>query len=112
MSGDVDILIVEIVWCVLVGLVAGTFAPPLQQHLPWGRAYAAWRRRRIAAGVRELLARERQLEATEHAPAALGYRDAAPSRSTAPKPSWLERRRAERRARERLALESRVDELG
>jgi hypothetical protein len=108
MSDDVDLLIVEIAWWALVALVAGTFAPPLQQHLPWGRAYAAWRRRRLAAGVHSHLAREERLE-PEPARESLGYRDAAPMLMAAPAASWLERRRAERRARARLELESKID---
>ncbi len=86
MSGALAMVLVQLGAVAVVALGAGTFAPPLDRWLPWGRAFGRWRRRRLAAGIRALQRKAAPAVAPEP-PVAAGYRDNAAQR---PEPQVVE----------------------
>ncbi|HSQ66970.1 MAG TPA: hypothetical protein VLM85_27310 [Polyangiaceae bacterium] len=80
MSGVLAMVLLQLGTVAVVALGAGTFAPPLDRWLPWGRAFRRWRRRRLSAGMRALQ-RKAAPTAVPEPPVIAGYRDNAARRA-------------------------------
>jgi hypothetical protein len=101
-------LLFELGVIVIMTLVVGTFTPALQQLLPWGRAWYRMQQRRLASGMRALEEAARRQEIGEtraRADVASSYRSSLCADAPIASESWLDRLRARRTARVRLALE-------
>lgn len=104
---ELQLLAFELAVIVVMTLVVGTFAPPLQDRLPWGRAWRRYWERRRSEQLRAIFDAERARERAEAPPVdAVDYRTNARVDVAEEEPSFLERRRARARALERLEIEA------
>ncbi len=113
MTDALEMLAFEVAWGSLITLAVGTFSPPLQRWLPWGRAYQAWRRRRMAAATRAL-----ERRAAPPCPQADRAGEGTPYRGALPPPvttlsrggGWWTAFRAQRAATRRVRMEAALEE--
>lgn len=104
----------ELAIVAIATLCVGTFTPPLDRWLPWGRAFRRWTKRRVMEKMHELERRATPPMPESPATAPLGYRDNATMIRVESAPiadaSLIARYRARRDAKLMLQLEMDAEE--